>query len=154
MGIISTEVSSRFAIARLVHSRTDPVTGDVRMNGLIDPQTEERLARRALLAQEVFSEYGPLNAPQLPLNGEDMSRLARTGDFGLLVASFAFSLERNDWDIQKHPDYDEYVAGLLSLPTLRLPNGAVRDPDKLCCWYGAFPLRGLHANGVWYPPVH
>lgn len=154
MGIMSSEVSSRFAVARSVRSRTDPVTGGLRVDVLIDPQTEERLARRALLAQEVFSEYGPLDTPQLPLNGEDMSRLARTGDFGLLVASFAFSLERNDWDIQKHPDYDDYVAGLLSLPTLRLPYGAVREPNKLCCWYGAYPLRGLHANGVWYPPVH
>jgi hypothetical protein len=154
MGMISSEVSSRFAVARLVRSRIDPVTGNLRVDGLIDPQSEERLARRALLAQEVFSEYGPLNAPQLPLNGEDMSRLAMTGDFGLAVASFAFSLERNDWDIQKHPDFDEYVAGLLSLPTLRLPYGAVRDPDKLCCWYGAHPLRGLRANGVWHPPVH
>jgi len=152
-GLIATEVHRRLLGAKLVRPARDPVTGGLWVGGFTDHETLERFDRRALLAQEYFREYGPPNAPPLPLNREDMSCLAKTGDFGLAVACFAFSLERNDWDSDRHPRYQQYMAGLLSLPRLRLPFGAFREPERLCCYYGAYPLRGLHGNGVW-EPVH
>jgi hypothetical protein len=150
--LISLEVERRFAAAK-PGGRRHPVTGEVWIPGIWDEERVKRIARRALLAQENFAEYGPPNAPPLPLNSEDMTQLAKTGDFGLAVASFAFSLERNEWDVETHPRYPQYVAGLLSLPHLRLALGTFREPQKLCCYYGAYPLRGLHGNGVWHP-VH
>jgi hypothetical protein len=153
MNIIRPEVSRRFATARASRALTNPITGDVWVAGIWPPEIEERHARRALLAREYFDEYGPENAPELPLNSDEMSRLAKKDDFGLAVASFARSWELNDWDIRRHPDYQVYVAGLLSLPALWLAYGAFRDPIKLTVYYGAYPLAGLHANGIWHP-VH
>lgn len=150
MSNIRSEVSRRFAAARAARAFINPVTGGAWIDGIRD---DERLARRAMLAREYFDEYGPDNAPELPLTSEEMSRLAKKDDFGLAVASFAWSLDRNEWDIRRHPDYQVYVAGLLSLPALRLGHGAFRDQIKLTLYYGAYPLAGLHANGVWHP-VH
>ena len=150
--LIRTEVEKRFAeTATNPGCMTHPVTGGFWIPGILDELHERKIARRALLAQEYFREYGPPNAPPLPLNGEDMSRLAKTGDFGLAVASFARSLELNDWDVDRHPRYQEYMAGLLSLPRFRLAYGTFREPEKLCLCYGAYPLRGLHGNGVCEP---
>jgi hypothetical protein len=148
--LISSEVERRFA-AVIPGGITNPVTGDLWVPGIWDDDQAKLVARRALLAQEYFKEYGPPNAPPLPLNSEDMLKLAKTSDFGLAVAFFARSLEINHWDIDTHPRYQEYMAGLLSLPRPRLAFGAFREPEKLCCYYAAYPLRGLRGSGVWQP---
>jgi hypothetical protein len=148
--LISSEVEKRFAAAAS-DARIRPVLGGFSASVLWDNERGRRIARRALLAQEYFSEFGPPRAPRLPLNWEDMASLAKTGDFGLAVSSFARSLELNDWNINWHPRYQEYMNGLLYLPKLRLAFGAFGDLDKLYCYYAPYPLQGIHGNGLWRP---
>ena len=138
--VISSEVGRLFATARIVKAEFAPITRRLRVEGVTDDSKLEREARRALLAKEYFKEYGPWNAPPLPTSMEEMAELAKTDDYGLAVASFARSLELNDWDIDRHPRYQEYMAGLLSLPRFW------RTPPSTGCI-----LRRTRPNFLWHP---
>lgn len=155
MSLIKSEVDKRFAKVKLIRPNKDPVTGDVWLSGLVPEDDLKRIDRRALLAQEYFSEYGPRDAPALPLNGREIERLKRRGDLPLAVARYAGSLQANGWDFKVHPGFEEYVGGLLALSdTEALAKPYFKHPEELLGRFRPYPLRGLWATGMWWPPVH
>jgi hypothetical protein len=91
-------------------SRTNPVTGDQFFPG--EERAQKRKARRALLAREYLREYGPKDLPPLPLLWNDSSM--KNGGVEHMFALYAQSLRAFDFDIQRHPAFEQYAAHIVA----------------------------------------
>src|SRR6185437_14939276 len=113
--LIRSRVDYLFSEAQRRHPRAlqNPVTGEYWLSNVVPEEPEKRNACRALLARECFAVYGPADGPPLPLSDVEIETMSYQGDFANAVARFASSLRANDWDIKKHPSFEEYVGGLL-----------------------------------------
>jgi len=134
----------------------NPVTGAGYLHGEDPIEPQKRVARRALLAREWFALNGPADAQPLPLAERDIAerKYARGGklpSLNYIVALFAYSLRDNDWDINSHPNFDDYARGLLlseELPT------NIFDFEELHTRYKPRLLPGLDLYwGSWEPPT-
>jgi hypothetical protein len=150
MSIIEEHVDKLFAEAERLKPRgqQNPVTGDYWLANVVPVGPEKRNAKRALLAREFFAAFGPPDAPPLPLNDVEIELYMNWGAFAWAIALYAVSLRSNDWDLQRHPNFEQFVAGLLHL---RRP--PLTEAHLLARRFPPRPLSGLSEEGVWHP-VH
>lgn len=137
-----------------------PVLGGsyVRGEDPIDEMKEE--AVRALLAREYFARNGPPDCQPLPLSCMEIEDRRwhghglRTGDhsndlLSHIVAEFAITLRRHDWDFNCCPSFEEFACGMMA--TELLPKlAATHFPDemlRLLKRYPPRPLKGLLDKG-------
>ena len=93
---------------------TNPVTGGHFIWG-DDPIAEQKKeAVRALLAREWIAVNGPRDAPPLPLSDEDVEDYRNAKDLAGIVGFYARSLAANEYDIRRHPSFDDFARGLMA----------------------------------------
>ena len=121
-----------------------------------DPtEAMKEMAVRALLAREWFARHGPPDAPPLPLSDNECEDF-KIGGLPHLVAWYAQSLARLDYDLREHPLFNDYARGVLAeaergeLVTLHFMDRTVLAQLK-----ERFPpraLKGLGPGLCWKPP--
>ncbi|WP_156932380.1 hypothetical protein [Mesorhizobium sp. LNJC391B00] len=100
---------------------------------------EVALSVRAVRAVAHFGRTGP-SGQRLPMNRIERTVLMDSClPRNMLWASFAASLEANDFDYMSHPSFAEYAAGFLAVHDWRLLE---REPS-LASEYPPRPLAGL-----------
>lgn len=93
----------------------NPVTGARWVKGVDAIKVQKEDASRALVARHRFAQEGPSHAPPLPTTRGERESL-KTGGLSHLVAWYAESLMRMDYDMDAHPSFDEYVCGVMASP--------------------------------------
>ena len=148
MSLIQKHVDHLFAEAERLHPRglRNPVTGEYWLANVVPDGPEKRNARRALLSREFVAEFGPTDAPPLPVNDTEIELYLNRGDFAAAMAYYAASLKANDWDIQRHPRLEAFIAGLLCLT-----RPGFTEPHLLASRFRPKPLLGLSEERVWRP---
>jgi hypothetical protein len=111
-------------------------------------------AVRALLAREWFARIGPADCQPLPLSNQEIQdrRWAghglRTGDhsndlLSHIVAEFAITLERHDWDFDYCPSFEDFACGVMATKLLRELAATHFQPDELLRLQKRYPPRPL-----------
>jgi hypothetical protein len=95
----------------------NPVTGGRFIWGDDPVEPQKETARRALAAQEWFAVNGPPDAPLLPLSHDDMEDYRRARGLKGLVGFYSRSLAIQDYDVLKHPTFDDFCCGLMAIDT-------------------------------------
>jgi hypothetical protein len=149
--LIKREVERLFAGIKATRGEccVNPITGGKFVMGLDPIATQKKKAIAALLACEWFAVKGPSDAPPLPLYGVDTYRNAR----GLkgVVGFYARSLYRQQYDVCRHPPFDEFARGLMALATERGLWGLEED-ETLIRRFPPRPLVGMIRSAFWVPP--
>ena len=128
----------------------NPITGMVNWgNEPIGPQ--KRAAILPLLAREWFAVYGPRDAPPLPLAHEDVEDHRRAGGLAAIVGFFARSWARQDYDVRKHPSFDDFARGLMARAMEAGLWGLDKD-EHLKRRFPPRPLAGMTPGAYWAPP--
>jgi hypothetical protein len=117
----------------------------------IDPIAEQKeYATIALLAREWFAVNGPRDAPLLPLNVHDRDRFRGSGGLTALVGFYARSLSRQEYDVCKHPPFDEFARGLMAIATER-GLWQLEEDETLTRRFPPRPLVGMTPSAYWDP---
>lgn len=126
-----------------------PVIGGGFIKGVDRTSRERELACRALAAREWFGQHGPADAPPLPLSDVEMEDLRYKGNaLWHIIAHFAQSLRSLDWDVARHPCFDDFAGGVLASKTA--PDFILED-EVLRRRYPPRPLAGLSPFFIWKP---
>jgi hypothetical protein len=124
----------------------NPVTGGSFIWGDDPVEPQKEIARRALAAREWFAVNGPPDAPPLPLYDFDSYRGARglkgVGGF------YARSLARHDYDVRKHPCFDDFASGLMAINT---GLWGIEKDENLKRRFPPRPLPGMTSGAYWAP---
>ena len=128
----------------------NPVTGGHYLGGLDPIAPQKRMARRALMARIHFSVNGPHDAPPLPLSYGEREDL-KIGGLPTIVALYARSLEARDYDLEEHPSFATYAAGILASEH----NGyhGIKEDEQLRKRFPPCPLSGIGPGLYWEPPA-
>ena len=131
--------------------RRNPVTGGGFVWGVdpIAPQTKAAIV--ALLAREYFSDHGPSDAPPLPLSHDDIEDYRDARGLACIVGFFARSLKRLDYDLRKHPSFDDFACGLMALAMEKGMRDLEKD-ENLKRRFPPRPLAGMTPGAYWAPP--
>lgn len=125
----------------------NPVTGSRWVKGKDPVEAQREAAYRALMARRWFAGVAPEDAPFLPLSYEECERL-KVGGISTIVAWFAQSLMRLDYDLESHPSFEEYARGVMASPNA--PDFIKKDPD-LRRRFSPVSLCGLGSGLFWRP---
>lgn len=123
----------------------NPVTGAKWEKGVNAEKPQKEDAYRALVAVKRFADEGPPDAPPLPTTRGAREAL-KQGGLSHLVAWFAESLERMNYDMDAHPSFDEYARGVMASP--RAPD-FIKQDQELKQRFPPKPLNHLGAGLVW-----
>lgn len=123
----------------------NPVTGSSWVKGVDGEQLQKANARRALIAVKRFAHEGPSDAPPLPTTRGECESLKK-GGLSHLVAWFAESLRRMDYDMDTHPSFDDYARGVMESP--HAPD-FIRQDQALKWRFPPNPLAHLRSGLVW-----
>jgi hypothetical protein len=125
----------------------NPVTGGGFVWGIDPIATQKKEAIAALRAQEWFAVNGPPDAPPLPLYDFDSYRGAR----GLkgVVGFYARSLSRQDYDVRKHPSFEDFACGLMTINT---GLWGIENDENLRKRFPPRSLEGMAPSAYWDPP--
>jgi hypothetical protein len=135
----------------------NPVHGGLFVHGVDPIAPQKRDARRALLAREWFYEFGPRDAPPLPISScqiEDMRY--GFGRFGAivglyhLIAHFARSLRGRDWDYTMHPSFGDFASSMLASVYAQHLD-FLKNDEELRKRYPPRALCTIGPSGVWEP---
>lgn len=151
--LIEKEVERLFAElnAKPGEGCDNPVTGAGFVWG-DDPIAEQKEAAIvALLAREWFAVNGPPDAPQLPLNIDERDCLRSSGGVGALVGFYARSLYPYDYDVRKHPSFDDFARGLMAIAVKKGLWGLEKD-EALIRRFPPRPLEGMDEDGAYWEP--
>ena len=156
--LIDCEVERLFRDVSRDHHNSciNPVTDGRYVAGLdpIKPQKEK--ARRALLAREHFSLYGPADAQPLPLSGDEIDEMACRGHLiTRVVRQFARSLSNREYDIEEHPSFSDYASGLLwemDRGNEFIPDYPPNEDAEVRKRYPPRRLEGIGCGAKWLPP--
>jgi hypothetical protein len=97
----------------------NPVTGSQFFLGADPIGPQKRAACRALRARELFAKIGPPDLPPLPLSYWDIENMRyKQGPLLHLLANYARSVKRRDWDLEAHPPFEVYAGGVHASPYL------------------------------------
>lgn len=108
----------------------------------LDPVEEHKVrAQRARLAQLRFASHKPCDAPELPLTQQEREYLKGGSALDYVVSLFARSLAYRDYVIKGHPDFDDYVCGVMA--SKDTPDWIRQDPTML----RRFPPEALPGLG-------
>jgi hypothetical protein len=128
----------------------NPVTGGCFVWGLdpIAPQKKDAVV--ALRAREWFAvEGGPPGAPPLPLSDNDVEDYRSARGLKGVIGFYARSLYVRDYDVRKHPAFEDFARGLMAINTglwriEKDPQLRMRFPPR--------PLAGMTPSAYWAPP--
>jgi hypothetical protein len=129
----------------------NPVTSGGFIWGIDPLATQKKEAIVPLLAREWFAVYGPRDAPPLPLADEDVEDYRRARGLAGIVGFFARSWSRQDYDVRKHPSFDDFARGLMA----RAMDSGLWDLEKdeqLKRRFPPRPLAGMTPGAYWAPP--
>jgi hypothetical protein len=127
----------------------NPVTGGGFIWGIDPIATQKTEAIAALRACEWFAVNGPTDAPPLPLSGEDVERYRNARGLTGIVGFFARSLSRLDYDLPKHPSFDDFARGLMAINT---GLWGIEKDENLKRRFPPCPLAGMTPGAYWAPP--
>ena len=115
---------------------------------------QKRDARKALFAREYFALHGPPGAPPLPLTQNDWDDMRRNSGLTVLVGFFARSLNFRDWQVYKHPPFEDFARGLMAIPDTGLWDlrGRLGQEPRVIKKYSPCPLPGMTPGLYWAPP--
>jgi hypothetical protein len=106
--------------------------------------------RRELLAHEWFAVCGPADAPPFPHEHEIDSYRGARGLIGV-VGFFARSLASQDYDLRKHPSFDDFARGLMAF-ALEYGLWNLEKDDTLIKRFPPFSLPCMTPSAYWAPP--
>jgi hypothetical protein len=109
---------------------------------------EKGLWGRAEQARDWFKVNGPPDAPPLPLDYAERERL-KVGGFLHIVAWYARSLAMQDFDVTKHPSFDDYARGVMA--SEHAPY-FIKDDEAMRKRFPPRELKGLGPALHWRPP--
>jgi hypothetical protein len=110
--------------------------------------TEKRLWHRAEQAREWFALNGPPDAPPLPLDYGEREQL-KQGGLPHILAWYARSLSRQDYDVEKHPSFEDYACGIMA--SEHAPY-FIKSDDAMRKRFTPRQLKGLGPGLLWQPP--
>ena len=111
------------------------------------PQKREAVA--ALRAREWFAVNGPADAPPLPISYNEVERYREARGLAGIVGFFARSLSRQDYDVLKHPSFDDFARGLMASNTNAW---GIEKDEHLKKRFPPRPLKGMSPGCYWAPP--
>ena len=156
MSLIKDKVDALFREVLLKddgHVCENPVTGGRFVKGETDEDSiayQKLEAEKALLAREWFAIYGPPDAAPLPLTQLDWDDMRHSTGLTVLIGFYARSLAFRDWQIRKHPLFDDFASGLLDLPDFGL-HASVARTRGLFKRYPRRALIGMTHGAFWAP---
>jgi hypothetical protein len=128
----------------------NPITAGGFVKGLDPIAPQKKDAAAALLAREWFAVNGPRDAPPLPLSHADVEDYRNARGLAGIVGFFARSLSRQEYDVCKHPPFDEFARGLMALAAERGLWGLEND-ETLIRRFPPRPLVGMMPSAYWDP---
>jgi hypothetical protein len=149
--MIKAEVDRLFREMR-VESRTgccvNPFTGALFVWGTDPIGLQKNVAYKALLARQLFALICLPDVPPLPLSYNERESLKR-GGLPHILAWFARSLTSHDYDLMKHPSFEDYARGVMASEGAP---GYIAQDQQLQKRFPPTPLAGLDRNLDWNPP--
>jgi hypothetical protein len=127
----------------------NPVTGGGFIWGIDRIGTQKSEAVAALRAREWFVANGPPDAPPLPLSGTDVEDYRNARGLKGVVGFYARSLSRLDYDVRKHPSFDDFARGLMAINT---GLWGIEKNENLKSRFPPRPLAGMTPGAYWAPP--
>jgi hypothetical protein len=127
-----------------------PVVGGGFIWGLDPVAPLKEATRGELFAHEWFAEYGPADAPPFPYQHEIDSYRDARGLKGV-VGFYARSLRGQDFDVRKHPPFDDFARGLMAF-ALEYGLWNLEKDDSLIKRFPPLPLPGMTPSAYWAPP--
>jgi hypothetical protein len=127
----------------------NPVTGGHFIWGEDPIVDQKKEAIAALRARKWFAVNGPSDAPRLPLSYDDVEDYRQAGGLAGIVGFFARSLEANEYDVDRHPSFEDFARGLMAC------NSGFWGVEKNAEMRKRFPPRPLHGMNCglyWEPP--
>ena len=104
----------------------------------------------AQAARDWFAVHGPADLQPLPLGYGERERCQGRSGAHHILKWYARSLASNDYDVDKHPSFDDFARGVMAEE--RAPSFTKNDPD-LNKRFPPCPLEGLDAASlVWRRP--
>jgi hypothetical protein len=148
--VIKAEVDRLFKEASVPYGELcrNPVTGGEFVWGLDPIAPQKNKAYKALLAQQLFALIGPPDAPPLPLSRDEREKPKR-GGLPHILAWFARSLASRNFDLMKHPSFEDYARGVMA--SKHAPGFITRD-QQLQKRFPPRQLAGLVEGLYWDPP--
>jgi hypothetical protein len=127
----------------------NPVTGGGFVWGLDPIALQKKEAVVALRAREWFAVNGPAGAPPLPLSDNEIEDYRNARGLKGVIGFYARSLYVRDYDVRKHPAFEDFARGLMAINTglwriEKDPQLRMRFPPR--------PLAGMTPSAYWAPP--
>lgn len=135
----------------------NPVTGGWYVGGYDPLKKQFEAARPPLLAREWFRSHGPADAQPFPVSHNEREALKGRGLLQHILAWYARSLEGRDYDVNEHPSFADYAAGVLWEAQLRvggfagLPNYPAQEFEELKKRFPPKMLKGMGPGLYWEP---
>jgi hypothetical protein len=126
----------------------NPVTGGGFVWGLDPIAPQKKAAVVALRAREWFAINGPSDAPPLPLSINDVEDYRRARGLKGVVGFYARSLSGQGYDVQKHPSFNDFACGLMTINT---GGWGIEKDEDLKRRFPPRPLAGM-TSAFWDPP--
>jgi hypothetical protein len=126
-----------------------PVTGARIVWGLDPIAPQKKAAVVALRAREWFAVNGPRDAPPLPISHEDVEDYRNARGLAGVVGFYARSLSRQNYDVRKHPPFDDFARGLMTINT---GLWGIEKDENLKRRFPPCPLEGMTSCAFWAPP--
>jgi hypothetical protein len=152
--IIEKEVDRQFRQLSARHGDCcdNPVTGGGFVWGIDPIAPQKKAAIEALLAREWFAVNGPPDAPPLPLNIDDRDHFRGAGGLTAIVGFYARSLSRQDYDVRKHPSFDDFACGLLAM-AMETGLWGLENDQTLIRRFPPRTLAGMDPVGAYWDPL-
>ena len=109
--------------------------------------------RRARAARKWFAEHGPPDVQPLPL-GYDEREALKHGGVDHILAWYARSLDRRNYDVVMHPSFHDYACGVMASDFCPYFIKAEDKSGELQRRFPPRPLEWLNNAMVWEPPAH
>jgi hypothetical protein len=127
----------------------NPVTGGNFVWGIDRISTQKKEAIAALGARQWFAENGPSDAPPLPLSPNDIEDYRIARGLAGIVGFYARSLLANEYDIRRHPSFEDFASGLMACDS---GLWGIENDENLKRRFPPRPLNGMGAGLCWEPP--
>jgi hypothetical protein len=127
----------------------NPVTGTWFQWGIDSIRTQKKAAIAALRAREWFAVNGPPDAPPLPLSVDEHEDYRHGRGLRQIVGFYGRSLEANEYDIHRHPSFEDFARGLMACNSGGW--GVEKDPE-MRKRFPPRPLPGMGPGLYWQPP--
>lgn len=127
----------------------NPVTDGGFVWGIDPVVTQKKEAVAALRAREWFAVNGPRDAPPLPISHNDVETYRNARGLAGVVGFYARSLYRQNYDVRKHPSFDDFARGLMATNT---GLWGIDKDDNLKRRFPPRPLAGMTPGAYWAPP--